>query len=328
MSCCGCFHRRKRDSLALSEVYYRPCLTHGKCALRSPLGPPENKCNCNSELTVNSILVESEYEVGKEKVKTKSKKKPKEVRENSNYAEFEFADDAISLNSESLDDRPPSRTSVGSAKSHGAENPYITVNGKEELPCVEEIKNYNCAAKETKTSDIHKTNCNEAKVQVNNDNVHSRCRFDGNYNKLAISKVYSYCTLPKRKNGNNHKAQLHCIMPPKRITPDGTHIYYWCDLRKKCVHGKVYLSPVLVSDCLIKRSCDNRGFISELDDGAYNPLWTMRGFTQTFHFWKENKRAQSVPLNAFLTYVTLPWWSIAKGWQSLFFLNILSIIPS
>ncbi|XP_046672549.1 uncharacterized protein KIAA0930 homolog isoform X3 [Homalodisca vitripennis] len=50
----------------------------------------------------------------------------------------------------------------------------------------------------------------------------------------------------------------------------------------------------------------------ELDDGAYNPLWTMRGFTQTFHFWKENKRAQSVPLNAFLTYITLPWWSIAK----------------
>ncbi|XP_014485071.1 PREDICTED: uncharacterized protein KIAA0930 homolog isoform X3 [Dinoponera quadriceps] len=50
----------------------------------------------------------------------------------------------------------------------------------------------------------------------------------------------------------------------------------------------------------------------ELDDGAYNPLWTMRGFTQTFHFWKETKRAQSVPLNAFLTYITLPWWSIAK----------------
>ncbi|XP_012217285.1 uncharacterized protein KIAA0930 homolog isoform X2 [Linepithema humile] len=50
----------------------------------------------------------------------------------------------------------------------------------------------------------------------------------------------------------------------------------------------------------------------ELDDGAYNPLWTMRGFTQTFHFWKETRRAQSVPLNAFLTYITLPWWSIAK----------------
>ncbi|XP_034131964.1 uncharacterized protein KIAA0930 homolog isoform X2 [Drosophila guanche] len=50
----------------------------------------------------------------------------------------------------------------------------------------------------------------------------------------------------------------------------------------------------------------------ELDDGAYNPLWTSRGFTQSFHFWKENRRQQSTPLNAFLTYVTLPWWSIAK----------------
>lgn len=56
--------------------------------------------------------------------------------------------------------------------------------------------------------------------------------------------------------------------------------------------------------------------ILELDDGAYNPLWTMRGFTQTFHFWKETKRAQSVPLNAYLTYITLPWWSIAKGKRS------------
>lgn len=54
-------------------------------------------------------------------------------------------------------------------------------------------------------------------------------------------------------------------------------------------------------------------FIVELDDGAYNPLWATKGFTQTFHFWKEHRRQQSTPLNAFLTYVTLPWWSIAKG---------------
>lgn len=54
-------------------------------------------------------------------------------------------------------------------------------------------------------------------------------------------------------------------------------------------------------------------YLAELDDGAYNPLWASRGFTQTFHFWKEHRRQQSTPLNAFLTYVTLPWWSIAKG---------------
>ncbi|XP_051171812.1 uncharacterized protein LOC127288405 isoform X2 [Leptopilina boulardi] len=76
-------------------------------------------------------------------------------------------------------------------------------------------------------------------------------------------------------------------LPPHRVTTDGTAIYYWCELPR-------------------------RPGSQELDDGAYNPLWTMRGFTQTFHFWKETKRAQSVPLNAFLTYITLPWWSIAK----------------
>ncbi|XP_076235718.1 uncharacterized protein LOC143180076 isoform X2 [Calliopsis andreniformis] len=76
-------------------------------------------------------------------------------------------------------------------------------------------------------------------------------------------------------------------LPPHRVTPDGTAIYYWCELPR-------------------------RPGSQELDDGAYNPLWTMRGFTQTFHFWKETKRAQSVPLNAYLTYITLPWWSIAK----------------
>jgi len=39
----------------------------------------------------------------------------------------------------------------------------------------------------------------------------------------------------------------------------------------------------------------------------------MKGFTQTFHFWKESRRAQSVPLNALLTYVTVPWYSIIAG---------------
>ncbi|XP_035898442.1 uncharacterized protein LOC118505987 isoform X1 [Anopheles stephensi] len=79
---------------------------------------------------------------------------------------------------------------------------------------------------------------------------------------------------------------------PRRRTPDGTNIYYLCDYHpKRHQHGTGE---------------------KELDDGAYNPLWTTKGFTQTFHFWKENRRQQSTPLNAFLTYVTLPWWSIAK----------------
>jgi hypothetical protein len=99
-------------------------------------------------------------------------------------------------------------------------------------------------------------------------------------------------SLPKKwkDSVNSHtKAWGRSMAPPYRLTPDGTIVNYWCDLPRKSVTGS-----------------------HELDDGAYNPLWTMRGFTQTFHFWKETRRAQSVPLNAFLTYITLPWWSIAK----------------
>lgn len=49
-----------------------------------------------------------------------------------------------------------------------------------------------------------------------------------------------------------------------------------------------------------------------LDDGATNPLWAMRGYTQVFHGWKENKRAGCIPLKVHLTYLTLPWWHIVK----------------
>ncbi|CAH0721380.1 unnamed protein product, partial [Brenthis ino] len=95
----------------------------------------------------------------------------------------------------------------------------------------------------------------------------------------------AYVTLPRRR-GVAAVLFQQAPLPPRRTTPDGTDIYYWCDLPRRK--------------------------LSELDDGAYNPLWAMRGFTQTFHLWKEGRRAQSAPLNAFLTYVTLPWWSIAK----------------
>jgi len=49
-----------------------------------------------------------------------------------------------------------------------------------------------------------------------------------------------------------------------------------------------------------------------LDDGATNPLWTMKGYTQVYHSWKETKRAGCIPLKVHLTYLTLPWWHIVK----------------
>uniref|UniRef100_A0A1A9WIB6 Uncharacterized protein n=1 Tax=Glossina brevipalpis TaxID=37001 RepID=A0A1A9WIB6_9MUSC len=106
--------------------------------------------------------------------------------------------------------------------------------------------------------------------------------------KQEMSFSYSSTTLPRTKRSDVMLAHYNRIihLVPKRRTADGTNIYYWCDVPKQA--------------------------LKELDDGAYNPLWASRGFAQSFHFWKENKRQQSSPLNAFLTYVTLPWWSIAK----------------
>lgn len=244
--CCGCFQRKKRDSIALSDIYCRKCSTTGNCAQRSPLGPPENQCTCTSSSSnhkiANLLLNQSDYEIGKEKYRSKPKKK---IKEKHNNTEFEFADDAISLNNDNLEERPPSRTSLQSNKETSfTDNPYINVNGKEELPCVQEINNKYCISNHIMVPNRNNEKTeNDKVIIINNDNnVKNKINtnFDGNYNKLlSVSKIYSYCTLPKRKNTNNHK--IKPINPPKRVTPDGTHIYYWCDLPKKINSGKIYL---------------------------------------------------------------------------------------
>ncbi|CAM1319380.1 KIAA0930 (predicted) [Pycnogonum litorale] len=63
-------------------------------------------------------------------------------------------------------------------------------------------------------------------------------------------------------------------------------------------------STVVTDDKLLPKSK------IELDDTTYNRLWMMKGFNQAFHFWKESRRAGSVALHAYLTYVTLPWHHI------------------
>lgn len=252
-------------------MYDRPlCINPSKCALKAPLGPPENKCSCTPH--VNNLLNQSEYEVGKEKTKKKCKQlkivKEGKAKSNKYSSEFEFADDAISLNNESLDDRPPSRASIKSNTSlekSTTENPYITVNGKEELPCVQEIKKIriseNISSKGYNKNRNVKTDKGDDKEQIDvnncvNKHVNNTCNnsknakinrinknFDGNYNRLSVKNIYSYCTLPKNMkkcmNRSNQKSFVQKnVMPPKRVTPDGTTIYYWCDLNKKHLNGK------------------------------------------------------------------------------------------
>ncbi|OUC42533.1 hypothetical protein D917_00287, partial [Trichinella nativa] len=45
---------------------------------------------------------------------------------------------------------------------------------------------------------------------------------------------------------------------------------------------------------------------------ALGQLWSTRGFSQAWHRLREKRRADCVPLNAHLTYITLPWSSIVS----------------
>ncbi|KAI5645118.1 hypothetical protein NE865_02666 [Phthorimaea operculella] len=176
------------------------------------------------------------------------RRKPKQKQKKTEPEPCEVADDAVSLDDKEISAASPAHTRT-------VRDTGNTVRGEEELPCGREWAD-KFAEKDA----------------------------NGNSGEDSES-ARAYVTLPRRK-GPGSVLFRRAKLPPRRTTPDGTEIYYWCDVPKK-KHN-------------------------ELDDGAYNPLWAMRGFTQTFHLWKEGRRAQCTPLNAYLTYVTLPWWSIAK----------------
>lgn len=54
-------------------------------------------------------------------------------------------------------------------------------------------------------------------------------------------------------------------------------------------------------------------FISELSEGVLTKIWSVRGFGQAWHWLHEKRKVESMPLNAYLTYITLPWSAILDG---------------
>lgn len=206
----------------MSDIY---CSSPEACAQRAPLGPVDESCICQSPQKIQSLLNESEYEIGKEQAKSRPQRKVVDLRDNANFTEFEFADDAISLNG----DRPPSRTSIASSKE--TENPYINVNGKEELPSKQEICQYppvDESSSPPKKINLDSSLKNGDDVDVDNVNLKiGSPDFDSNSNKIKARKITRCYTLPKCKNKHG------VLAPPVRITPDGTHIFYWCDMAKR-----------------------------------------------------------------------------------------------
>ncbi|VDN51448.1 unnamed protein product [Dracunculus medinensis] len=48
----------------------------------------------------------------------------------------------------------------------------------------------------------------------------------------------------------------------------------------------------------------------ELSEGVLTKIWSVRGFGQAWHWLHEKRKVESMPLNAYLTYITLPWSAI------------------
>ncbi|XP_055316297.1 uncharacterized protein LOC129576001 isoform X1 [Sitodiplosis mosellana] len=277
------------------------------------------------------------------------KKVHEEIIENNknNSEDFELGDDIV-ISSDRMFDDSNSSTSKATRNMIDTNEMIRVVRGKEELPVSSEVQaepiQQLCQSFNTQSNnklDDHKTNEMNSKIQlpdkvicthdhplilhdnkmnsnesaeskaehsqtqINNvtDDCNTNNNNNNNYNNQSMTVSTSilekqsilkrmhrmYSTLPKMKKVSTVQAETTNCCPysiPSRTTVDGTTIYYMCDISKNV--------------------------IKELDDGVSNPLWASRGFTQTFHFWKEHRRQQSVPLNAFLTYITLPWWSIAK----------------
>lgn len=53
------------------------------------------------------------------------------------------------------------------------------------------------------------------------------------------SGARAYVTLPRRRGGVAAALYRGAALPPRRTTPDGTDIYYWCDMPRRKHNGNV-----------------------------------------------------------------------------------------
>ncbi|KAG4068190.1 hypothetical protein HA402_008831 [Bradysia odoriphaga] len=332
-TCCNCFGPKKRwsDSASgqMSDVYCRTCdddIDFDSPACLANITPKRGKPKHRNLLTIESELeIPNVKEPKKERklsVREKNQENRKNVKENclnsknnnKKVEEYELAQLATAFD----DDLSVDIVKMGVLNEFESKI-MIRVQGKEELPATQTTNtrtntdasglnnvNLNKYSSVDNCSNSHPLDSNriidnlvdntntsiddrraETKRKEPKNNKVLTDDYNGNDGSRFDRLNRAYSTLPKMKNKQNVPNPMRPLRKvPMRTTPDGTNIYYWCDVPKKMQ--------------------------KELDDGAYNPLWATRGFTQTFHFWKEHRRQQSTPLNAFLTYVTLPWWSIAK----------------
>lgn len=229
----------------MSDVYCRKCDDVDSPACLANITPKKMQLKNRSILTVES---EIELPNGKSSPnKIKNGKKEKHVNNNNKrHEEYELADDATSLNDDHHD-----LTKIDILNDFDSKL-RIRVHGKEELP-VEQ------------TTNLIKRNPSKKKVinrpfdietVVINDNK-KKDDFNGNLGTAEKRLTRIYSTLPKRKRDKMHHSRWYAkpnsLRVPRRTTPDGTNIYYWCDLPKKALKGGLnfFFTFFLFFECLL-----------------------------------------------------------------------------
>jgi len=269
-ACCDCIPSKTgaRNSIQLSEIYSPPCPDH---ITNSPACLSTISKHKHPDQIKTLLNVESEIEYSKNfnkklsakkspmKGKNKSKQKTEqEIYEIGSEAADEDIETAIDISS---------NMKIGIMTENDKKN-MIRVNGKEELPCVDNKedktkknsnnrslsflkKSFECkkSPKKANKSKIIESTCTSNNINNNNpvvdtaNNVHNfrtgnesltKDESDGNNNcdEKGADHV-KYSTLPLMNKQKFKKA----IAIPQRITPDGTKILYLCDLPKKIKRG-------------------------------------------------------------------------------------------
>lgn len=100
---------------------------------------------------------------------------------------------------------------------------HVAVRGEEELPATDEPRAPLAPPEDDR---------------LEGDHGDERGRGGGGANRGARA----YVTLPRRRAGVAAALYSGARLPPRRSTPDGTDIYYWCDLPKNSRRygGKLY----------------------------------------------------------------------------------------
>lgn len=234
-TCCNCFGskkcRRRRWSnitaTQMSEVYCRTCSTEEDTPDCLNYVPTKNdKPKHKTILNVESQL-ETGSTKGKEILTTKTSNNHKNNNGQQNSREYEIADEAV-------DDDITVKTDSKFGVLSESDCAKVTVHGKEELP----MRSFKKSISVPLATKNHPLNSDDEESKPMLTHHDDDC--NGNFrNHLKNHKKCLTLPRPMKKCLSVHENSFRKAlrMVPKQETPDGTTIFYWCDLSKKMKKG-------------------------------------------------------------------------------------------